>query len=122
MSDFNAVANHSLKQKSRVQGIGTYFLPIPMSKYKLEAATSISEQDAHAAADVPAGKIEEGNNTTGPGEKPLGGEIVGTDRRRSSVVEKRETFIETFINRKSIIELLNGPNQLARKSVTLYYS
>ena len=65
MSDFNAVANHSLKQKSRVQGIGTYFLPIPMSKYKLEAATSISEQDAHAAADVPAGKIEEGN-TTGP--------------------------------------------------------
>ena len=41
-----------------------------MSKYTLEAATSISEQDAHAAADVPAGKIEQGNNTTGPGEKP----------------------------------------------------
>lgn len=91
-----------------------------MSKYTLEAATSIPEQDAHAAADVPPGKIEQGNNTTGPGEKPLDGEIVATDRRKSSVVEKRETFIETFINRKSIIELLNGPNQLARKSVTLY--
>ena len=67
-----------------------------MSKYTLEAATSIPEQDAHAATDVPPGKIEQGNNTTGPGEKPLDGEIVATDRRKSSVVEKRETFIETL--------------------------
>ena len=71
-----------------------------MSKYTLKAVTTTSEQDVHDTVDAPAAKIEQGNNTTGPGDKPLEGE---TNRRTSSVVEKRETFIETFINRKSII-------------------
>ena len=82
-----------------------------MSKYRLEA----SDPAANDTVDILDGNVEQGNDATNPV-----GEIDTKKRRDSSAVQKRETFLQTFVSRKSVLELLNGPNQLGRKSVTLY--